>query len=403
MSNRIDYISVKNNEILSSNLILKSIKKRDIILIHKESINLNKLLIPIEIKGPAVILQSSGSSKKPKLCIHSISNLTQSAQSSGIWLKEQGFNLEECFIFNTLPLFHISGFMPLWRSQIWACDYINISPNLIKRTNDLINFSLSLNIHKKKLITSLVPTQIFRLLQEKNGLDWLRMFDLIWVGGAIMSNNLFDTCKKEKINLAPCYGTTETAAMISSLKPEEFLEGNKSYGGILKDVQIRINKEGIIEVKTDRIGLELERSSNIKYFRNNSGWWESGDYGKLIKIKNGKYLTVIGRKDNAFQSGGETVFPDLINNRVNEFIFDKKLPIHNFTISKKEDPLWGNRFEIILNFENHLSQSDIKKSINLLNDLSKKWPNHERPTGWVIRKGNNKFIKSTRNNWKINF
>jgi len=112
---------------------------------------------------------------------------------------------------------------------------------------------------------------------------------------------------------------------------------------------------------------------------------------------------VIGRKDNAFQSGGETVFPDLINSRINEFIFDNKIPINDFIISKIEDPIWGNRFKIKVIFKNNLLPDDIKKSINLLNDFSKTWPNHERPKDWIIEKNKFNFKKSNRNNWKINF
>ena len=74
------------------------------------------------------------SKNKPKKCIHSIQNLDQSAKLSGEWLKKQGFTLDELIIYNTLPLNHISGVMSFWRSILWDCEFINISPKLIKRT-----------------------------------------------------------------------------------------------------------------------------------------------------------------------------------------------------------------------------------------------------------------------------
>ncbi len=401
MSSDIHYLSVENNEILSSNLILRFIKEKKVIFIQNKSNILYSLLNPLDLDGPAVILMSSGSSMKPKLCIHPISNLDISAEASGIWLKDQGFDLSNCIIFNTLPLNHISGLMPLWRSKVWHCKYINITPDLIKSSKELIDFSLTLkNIHKKQLITSLVPTQLYRLLKEKNGKKWLKMFDLIWVGGSKLSNNLFKICKKEKINLAPCYGSTETAAMVTSLKPKEFLYGYENYGKVLKDVNLRINNEGIIEIQSERIGYELKSNSKIKTFTKSDGWWESGDYGEFTTINNNEYLNVIGRRDNAFNSGGETIFPDIIKSRVNEFIIDQEIPIQDFRIFKTKDETWGNRYELIINFSNNLKQNDIEKFLNQLKTFSKNWPRHERPKKWRVEIDKSKLTNSSKVNWK---
>ncbi len=403
MIKKIYFISVNNNEKKSSDLILKAIKEKQIIFIHN-NLNINNInLTQINTNKSGVILKSSGSSKKSKLCFHPISHLIKSAKSSGIWLESQGFNLNTCMILNTLPINHISGFMALWRSQVWNSDYMNISPNLIKNTKDLIDLTLSINdIKNKNLITSLVPTQLVRLLKEKNGLKWLKIFDLIWVGGAQLSNDLFNSCRKEKINLAPCYGATETAAMVTSLKPYEFLEGYNNYGTVLKDATIRINDEGIIQIKTERIGYEIKNTKEIISFSNKDGWWESGDYGKLIKIDTSYYLEVFGRKDNAFHSGGETIFPDTIKNNLNEFILDKKLPINDLFIQKKEDEIWGNRFDVVINFANDINQKEIKKIISLLDKYTKNWPSHERPMRWEIESDKLKFDKICTNSWKNN-
>ena len=69
MSNKIHYIYVENNEILSANLILRFIKEKKIIFIQNKSNILYSLLKTLDLDGPAVILRSSGSSKKSKLCI----------------------------------------------------------------------------------------------------------------------------------------------------------------------------------------------------------------------------------------------------------------------------------------------------------------------------------------------
>ena len=301
MTTKINKLIVKNNEDSSRKLILESLNQKRIILITNKFEKINNSLDEINYEKSAIIIKSSGSKNRPKFCLHTISNLNNSAISSGNWLEEQGFILKNCLIFNTLPFYHISGVMPLWRSKIWDCSYERVAPNLIKNTKDLYENTIRNElINKKHLITSLVPSQLNRLIEEKYGLKWLKLFDLVWVGGAALSTETITKCIKEKINLSPCYGATETAAMITALKPSEFLNGNSTSGELLKDIKLNINNYGLIKVKSNRIGFKI-RDKELKSFTDKSGWWESGDLGKKIRIKNKIYIEIIGRGDNAFR------------------------------------------------------------------------------------------------------
>ena len=230
MKNKIHTIEVENNETQSVEKIIEKIRENKIIYVKNKFYEDKDLLNSITKNGPAIILNSSGSSGKPRKCFHHLENLKLSAATSGQWLIEQGFELQNCLILNTLPLNHISGLMPIFRSQSWGCTCINISPNLLKKTRELLLFTIKSKKNKKHLITSLVPTQLKRLLAQKDGISWLKIFDLIWVGGASISDETAKQCIKEKIKLAPCYGSTETAAMVTSLKPKEFLMGFKNVG-----------------------------------------------------------------------------------------------------------------------------------------------------------------------------
>jgi len=148
MKNTIHIIEVENNEIQSVEKIIKKIRENKIIYVKNKFYENEYLLDSINENGPAIILNSSGSSGKPRKCFHHLDNLKLSADTSGQWLIEQGFELQKCLILNTLPLNHISGLMPIFRSQTWGCDCINISPNLIKK---LENFYFSqLNLKKTK-------------------------------------------------------------------------------------------------------------------------------------------------------------------------------------------------------------------------------------------------------------
>ncbi len=357
MKSKIHIIEVENNDNLSIEKIIQKIRENKIIYIKNKFYKNEEVLDPIHENGPAIILNSSGSRGKPRKCFHHIDNLKLSAATSGKWLKEQGFELQNCLIFNTLPLHHISGLMPIFRSQAWGCDCINISPNLIKNTRELLLFTIKSKKNKKHLITSLVPTQLKRLLAQKDGISWLKMFDLIWVGGASITPETRAKGIGEKIKLAPCYGSTETAAMVTSLKPKEFLMGFENVGEILTDTNIRINKRGLIEIKSARIGIELIEHSKTKNFKNKNGWWETSDLGEINKLNNSLYLKFVGRIDNAFNSGGEIVFPEIIKSRLNQFIMEENIPINNFRILQVPNKLWENIIEIIIEFKQKTNKS----------------------------------------------
>ena len=399
MNNKINEIIVEHNDELSSELILQYLQERKLIQIKNNSCISNRLS-PIKSGNPGVIINSSGSINMPKHCYHSIANLNQSAKYCGKWLEEQDFDLSNIIIFNTLPLSHISGFMPLWRSKIWDCEYINISPKIIKESKYLLEKTLKIKGKSRKiLITSLVPTQLYRLLLNKDGINWLNLFDLIWVGGASLSKNILKNCIKEKINLSPCYGATETAAMISSLKPREFLNGNLNDGEIFKDINVRINEKNLIEIKTERIGKEVSQSSEIKDFKNIDGWWESGDIGKKFIKNNKEYLIVYGRVDNTINSGGEIVFLDLIKKRILDFITNEDLPVENFKFEKINDLIWGQRYRILINFKENTGNNNLIKSIKKLEDFSDSFQKFEKPFEWIVNK--KKILSDNQiKNWK---
>ena len=105
MKNKIHIIEVENNEKESIKKILENINDKKITYIKNKSYKTEEILKTIDITGPAIILNSSGSSGKPRKCIHSLENLNSSAKASGIWLEKQGFKLENCLIFNTCLLY----------------------------------------------------------------------------------------------------------------------------------------------------------------------------------------------------------------------------------------------------------------------------------------------------------
>ena len=129
-------------------------------------------------------------------------------------------------------------------------------------------------------LLSLVPTQLKRLLDHPAGLYWLQGFELIWVGGAACLGS-GARARAAGVPLAPCYGSTETAAMVAALPPQRFLAGETGCGDFLSDVEWRLASNGGIRNYAPRAWPSAvgNRSSPIDYsgFNDAEGWWQSGD------------------------------------------------------------------------------------------------------------------------------
>ena len=255
-------------------------------------------------KGEGIIISSGGSIGGPNLCLQPIKNLTNSALSTGKWLKNYGLKPNECIILNSLPLHHISGFMPWWRHHTWRADYHWISHSLMHKPSQLNQFTEALaNKYRRPLITSLVPTQLLSLINDPDGLKWLQSFAVIWVGGALIPKDLADKARRKSINLAPCYGATETVAMVTCLSPKDFLKGSNSVGFPLEDVEIKINKRNELHIKTTRIATSIWKNDKLESIDNFNGWWKAGDLGKYITLNKRKAIQILGRRDSAINSG----------------------------------------------------------------------------------------------------
>ncbi len=347
--------------------------------------NQSQVTIPHNLlpQGTGVIVNSGGTSGGPHQCFHQWSNLDQSAQATGYWLIEQGIEPKNCVIINPLPMHHVSGFMPWWRSRLWGSTHISVIPQLMRDPIALKKFCAP--FFKKKegaLITSLVPTQLMRLISQPKGLEWLQSFDVIWLGGAGLSENLAKAARDSNIRLAPCYGATETAAMVSVLSPKEFLQGQNGCGTPLKDVLLSTNSDGSLKIKASRIAKFLWRNGKLEKLLDKQGWWQSSDIAELTTTDNKIQLRIIGRKDMAIQSGGETVFPEKLEAKLIECAKANKLPLRNLLFLPIENQIWGERIIALVQWEQNHKQPEFSKSLVKLKRLVKDWMPYEQPIAW---------------------
>ena len=324
-------------------------------------------------EGPGVVVSSGGSSGGRRLCLHPQVNLDRSAAATAQWLQACGINPAAALLVNPLPGHHVSGLMPWWRARCWGAQHVPLEPELMKTPEALLAASLSWPAGPRLL--SLVPTQLKRLLEHRAGLYWLQSFDLIWVGGAALPGDLAERARGAGVALSPCYGSTETAAMVAALSPQRFLAGETGCGDALPDVEWRLTSDGGLELRTSRLALgcwQPEQPERLQRLTDAAGWWRSGDRARFMPG-----LQILGRVDTAIHSGGETVFPEQLEQRLQAAVRSAGLPVDGVLLLGIPDPEWGERLAALVRAEDPGVLEAVQR-------LTQAWSPAERPRRWLL-------------------
>ena len=308
--------------------------------------------------GPAVVLGSGGSSGGRRWCLQPIRHLEASAEATASWLAAQGLDPATCLHLAALPLHHVSGLLPLIRCERWGAELRWLPPSLLRRP-ELLPEACSLS-GSRPVLLSLVPTQLRRLLACSAATAWLARCSVIWVGGAALPEDLARRARHAGLPVAPCYGATETAAMVCALPPARFLAGEGGCGPPLADVELRLEgRIGAIALRTARLSPGWWQAGRLRPFAAADGWWRSGDAGGWSDnaAVAAASLEVLGRLDGAIHSGGETVFPEQVRQRLLALIHAARLPVAELLLLAEDDPRWGQRLVALVRLEGGESSS----------------------------------------------
>ncbi len=196
-----------------------------------------------------------------------------------------------------LPLHHVSGLMGWMRTVMTGGTYLPWSWKAVEAGD-----RPALPPGKGDWFLSLVPTQLQRLLGNTEAEAWLRGFRAVFVGGGPAWPELIEAGARARLPLAFAYGMTETAAMITALRPEEFLAGGRGCGTVLPHARLALAAD-----EDGRIVL-----GGASLFR---GYWPDTRSGEswatedLGRFDDHGSLHVRGRRDALIISGGEKVDP----------------------------------------------------------------------------------------------
>ena len=101
------------------------------------------------------------------------------------------------------------------------------------------------------------------------------------------------------------YGLTEMASQVATSK-RLTKENPLPVGQILRSTQVRISDDHEILVKGKTLFQGYVKEERVEPTLDKQGWFHTGDLGCL---NDDGTLTVLGRKDNMFISGGENIQP----------------------------------------------------------------------------------------------
>ena len=326
--------------------------------------------------GPGVVVGSGGSTGGRRWCLQPLVHLEASARATGAWLAALGLDPASCVHLNPLPLHHVSGLLPRVRASQWGCRHEPLSPERMRDPEALA--AVMLVPEGCAAVISLVPTQLRRLLAVPAGAAWLRQMAVIWVGGAALPPEQAAQARALGLPLAPCYGATETAAMVTALAPGAFLAGAEGCGQPLADVKLRLDAaSGAVELQADRLSPGFLENGVVQPLpRTAEGWWRSGDGGELIA----EGLRIRGRLDGAICSGGETVFPEQLEARLLEAATQRNLPLEAVLLLPEADSEWGERLVALVRAQAGMAAPAL---IPALQQLVGPWPPAERPRRWL--------------------
>ena len=244
----------------------------------------------------ATILFTSGSSDEPKAALHSFANHCYNAVASNNnivvspgdrWLL-------------SLPLYHVSGISILFRCLFGGAAVV------VPESGE----SLETNITRHGVThVSLVATQLFRLLQSKNGIAALLRLKAILLGGSAISASLLRQAHEMRLPVHTTYGLTEMASQVTTTPPGASLDALLTSGAPLRADSVMVAEDGEILVRGGTLFRGYVEPKGITLPVNAKGWFPTGDLGRFDEHGN---LNVIGRKDNLIVTGGENVQPEEI-------------------------------------------------------------------------------------------
>mgnify|MGYP001198997060 CR=1 FL=1 len=244
----------------------------------------------------ATIIFTSGSTGHPKAALHSLDNHLYSAMGAH---ENMPFGPGDRWLLS-LPLYHVGGLAILVRA-LWGGGAVVFTDK-----ERPLHEALTLDITH----ASMVATQLYRLLQHPEALASCKTtLKAILVGGGAVPRELLAQSHECGLPLCTTYGMTELSSQLTTTAPGAPYEDWMTSGQLLPHRKLKLHDDGEIWAGGETLFRGYLTKDGLHDLRNEQGWFQTGDIGQVDE--KGR-LSVIGRKDNMFISGGENIHPETI-------------------------------------------------------------------------------------------
>ncbi|MGP6174827.1 o-succinylbenzoate--CoA ligase [Corynebacterium sp. A21] len=240
----------------------------------------------------ALVMATSGSTGTPKGAQLTAGNLVSSADATHQYLGGEGQWLLP------MPAHHIAGIQVLIRCLIAGVEPLALDlssgfqiPRFLTATRELAETG-------DRLYTSLAPMQLAKAMDSLEGIEALRLFDALLIGGAALNPQTRHAAEELGIKVVATYGSSETS-------------GGCVYDGHpIPGAQVRV-EDSRIHLGGPMIAAGYRNLPAHAAFAE-PGWFATTDSGEL---KDG-VLTVQGRLDTVIDSGGLKLHPEVLEQAI---------------------------------------------------------------------------------------
>ncbi|MCS6835764.1 MAG: o-succinylbenzoate--CoA ligase [Anaerolineae bacterium] len=287
---------------------------------------------PFDPQADALWMFTSGTSGKPKAARLSFNNLFTSALASAYTLGLLPQDRWLCL----LPFYHIGGLSLLTRCCLYGCTLEFFS----KFDAEAVNAHL----HAQPVtLVSLVPTQLWRMLEVRGQRQQPQALRLVLLGGAAASPDLMARAQTGGVRVATTYGLTEAASQVATALPHQAVAKPSSVGKPLIFTHVSIaDEEGqplpagqhgeiVVRGPTVMQGYADDDIATARALRD--GALHTGDMGYLDEDGD---LFVLQRRSDLIVSGGENVYPSEV-----EAVLGQHPAVAEVIVVGAPDPEWG--------------------------------------------------------------
>ncbi|MCU6665219.1 o-succinylbenzoate--CoA ligase [Silvania hatchlandensis] len=295
----------------------------------------------------ATMTLTSGSTGLPKAAVHTCA--AHVASADGV-LTLLPYRADDDWLLS-LPLFHVSGQGILWRwlvagARLTVCEKQPLEQMLQGCTH-----------------ASLVPTQLWRLLNSGGDVA----LKAVLLGGAAIPVDLTRRASSRGIRSWCGYGLTEFASTVCAKEADGKADVGYALSG--RDVQL---VEGEVWIKAASMASGYWRDGKLSPIDNAQGWFATRDRGEMTDGR----LTILGRMDNLFFSGGEGIQPEEV-----ERVIGTHPQVSQVFVVPLDDAEFGQRPVAVVECE---SGADIAQLPHWISD---KLARFQQPVHWLVLPG----------------